>query len=151
MTARLCTLTYNIRYNNPADGANAWPQRQARVAGLLQTHQPDLIGFQEVRHEQLKALATALPAHDWLGVGRDDGVAAGEYAPIFYRRARLALQESGHFWLSETPIRSAALVGMPPVYALPPGRSSPIEQPIRSSCISIPISITAGCARNLSR
>ncbi len=103
MATPLQLLSYNIRYNNPADGANAWPYRQSRVAALLQSYQPDLIGLQEVRHEQLTALATALPAYDWLGVGRDDGVAAGEYAPIFYHRVRLALQEHGHFWLSETP------------------------------------------------
>ncbi len=103
MATPLQIFSYNIRYNNPADGANAWPQRQARVAALLQAYQPDLIGLQEVRHEQLTALATALPAYNWLGVGRDDGVAAGEYAPIFYRRERLAQQEYGHFWLSETP------------------------------------------------
>lgn len=96
-------LSYNIRYNNPRDGINAWPHRQARVAALLQRYQPDLIGLQEVRHEQLKSLTTALPAYGWLGVGRDDGAEAGEYAPIFYRHDRLTLTESGHFWLSATP------------------------------------------------
>lgn len=103
MSARLCTLSYNIRYNNPADGANSWPQRQARVVSLLQKTQADLFGLQEVRHEQLTALATALPAYNWLGVGRDDGEMAGEYAPIFYQPSRLALQTHGYFWLSETP------------------------------------------------
>jgi endonuclease/exonuclease/phosphatase family metal-dependent hydrolase len=96
-------ISYNIRYNNPADGVNAWPNRQAAVATLLHKYQPDLIGLQEVRHEQLVALATALPDYAWIGVGRDDGAQAGEYAPIFYRRDRLTIQESGHFWLSETP------------------------------------------------
>lgn len=96
-------VSYNIRYNNPADGINAWPHRQAGVVALLQRHRPDLIGLQEVRHEQLTALAAALPDYGWLGVGRDDGATAGEYAPIFYRRRRLTIKESGHFWLSETP------------------------------------------------
>ena len=96
-------ISYNIRYNNPADGSNAWPHRQESVAALLRRHQPDLFGLQEVLHEQLTALATALPDYGWLGVGRDDGVQAGEYAPIFYRRDRFTLQESGHFWLSATP------------------------------------------------
>jgi endonuclease/exonuclease/phosphatase family metal-dependent hydrolase len=103
MVARLCILSYNIRYNNPADGANAWPHRQTQVAALLQKYQPDLIGLQEVLHEQLTTLAALLPAYSWVGVGRDDGVAAGEYAPIFYRPDRLVLQESGHFWLSQSP------------------------------------------------
>jgi len=96
-------LSYNIRYNNPADGDNAWPHRQEQVIALFKRHRPDLIGLQEVRHEQLLALAAALPDYAWLGVGRDDGAEAGEYAPIFYRRARFAIEDSGHFWLSETP------------------------------------------------
>ena len=96
-------ISYNIRYNNPADGSNAWPHRQAGVTALLRHHQPDLFGLQEVLHAQLTALAAALPDYGWLGVGRDDGMQAGEYAPIFYRRDRFTLQESGHFWLSATP------------------------------------------------
>ncbi|MEZ4860718.1 MAG: endonuclease/exonuclease/phosphatase family protein [Caldilineaceae bacterium] len=96
-------ISYNIRYHNPADGENAWPQRKERVADLLRRHQPDLIGLQEVLHDQLTDLATRLPEYGWLGVGRDDGRAKGEYAPIFYRRDRLALAASDTFWLSATP------------------------------------------------
>ena len=96
-------LSYNIRYNNPADGENAWPYRKAKVSGLLQLYQPDLIGLQEVLHDQLTDVAHALPNFGWLGVGRDDGQKRGEYAPIFYRRARFDVADSGTFWLSETP------------------------------------------------
>lgn len=96
-------ISYNIRYNNPNDGDNAWPYRQERVAALLQRHQPDLLGLQEVLHEQLTDLAAALPEFAWIGVGRDDGAEAGEYAPIFYRRDRFSVQAQGNFWLSETP------------------------------------------------
>ena len=103
MAQTLRILSYNIRYDNPRDGVNAWPHRQARVVSLLQKYQPDLIGLQEVLHDQLTTLTAALPDYGWVGVGRDDGAEAGEYAPIFYRRDRLNLQESGHFWLSETP------------------------------------------------
>ncbi len=109
MSQSLSLLSYNIRYDNPADGANSWPHRQEQVATLLQRQQPDLIGLQEVLHHQLVDLAAALPAYDWIGVGRDDGQQAGEYAPIFYRRARLTLQESGHFWLSSTPTIAGSL------------------------------------------
>lgn len=99
----LRVISYNIRYDNPADGRNAWPQRKQPVVDLLHRYQPDLLGLQEVTHGQLTDLATALPDYDWIGVGRDDGATAGEYVPIFYRQARLTLQNSGHFWLSVTP------------------------------------------------
>lgn len=96
-------ISYNIRYNNPSDGTNAWPYRQERVSGLLTLYRPDLIGLQEVLHDQLHDLIERLSDFGWLGVGRDDGQTMGEYAPIFYRYTRLDLMESGTFWLSETP------------------------------------------------
>ena len=99
----LRVMSYNIRYDNPADGRNGWPRRKQPVVDLLHRYQPDLLGLQEVTHGQLTDLAAALPDYGWIGVGRDDGATRGEYVPIFYRQARLALQTSGHFWLSATP------------------------------------------------
>lgn len=96
-------LSFNIRCNTPVDGEKAWPHRRDQVTSLLQLYQPDLIGLQEVLQDQLDDLIRALPEFDWIGVGRDDGKAAGEYVPIFYRRSRVELIESGVFWLSETP------------------------------------------------
>jgi len=36
-------------------------------------------------------------------VGRDDGKNGGEFSPIFYRKDRFTVLDSGTFWLSETP------------------------------------------------
>ena len=47
----------------------------------------------------------SLPAYGELGVGRDDGKEAGEYAAILYRRDRLTVDTTGTFWLSDTPER----------------------------------------------
>ncbi|MCB9157806.1 MAG: endonuclease/exonuclease/phosphatase family protein [Caldilineaceae bacterium] len=102
-TVMLRIISYNIRYNNPDDGENAWPHRKARVVELLNRYQPDLIGLQEVRKEPLDDLIAGLPDFGWAGVGRDDGKEAGEFAAIFYRQSRLHLAQSATFWLSETP------------------------------------------------
>lgn len=99
----LRVLSFNIRYHNPDDGPFAWPHRKQRVASLLHLYRPDLMGLQEVLRDQLDDLCAHLPQFDWVGVGRDDGRDQGEFAPIFYRRDRLDLQEAGTFWLSETP------------------------------------------------
>ena len=48
-------------------------------------------------------LEAALPGYGFVGVGRADGVADGEFGPIFYRRHRFELLEHGRFWLSEHP------------------------------------------------
>ncbi len=99
----LNVMTYNIRYNNPADSLDAWPNRVERVAGLMRFHQADVIGIQEALRGQLDDLQRRLPNHRWVGVGRDDGADGGEFSPIFYNQFRLKLLDHGTFWLSETP------------------------------------------------
>lgn len=99
----LRVMTYNIRYNNPEDGQNAWPNRREQVATIIQDTGAAIVGIQEALHGQVVDLAALLPEYAWFGVGRDDGKGAGEYAPVFYRRDRLELVEAETFWLSETP------------------------------------------------
>lgn len=96
-------MSFNIRYDNPADGVNAWENRKDNVALTISFHDVDICGLQEVLDHQLKYLAEMLPEYEWIGVGRDDGAKKGEYAPVFFRSDRLELLESGFFWLSETP------------------------------------------------
>jgi endonuclease/exonuclease/phosphatase family metal-dependent hydrolase len=66
---------------------------------------PDIFGAQEVLHVQLVDMLAGLDGYDYIGVGRDDGKTAGEYAAIFYKTDRLRLLDQGNFWLSETPDR----------------------------------------------
>jgi endonuclease/exonuclease/phosphatase family metal-dependent hydrolase len=99
----LRVLSFNIRYDNPDDAPNDWPARQDRVAGLIRFHGADAAGLQEVLIGQLRDLEDRLPGYAWVGVGRSDGLEAGEFSPIFYRTDRLELVESGTFWLSDTP------------------------------------------------
>lgn len=96
-------LTYNIRYDNPEDGADAWPLRRDFLAAQLRFHAPDVFGIQEGLHRQIEYLETQLPAYARVGVGRDDGRETGEYSALFYRKDRFKALDSGTFWLSETP------------------------------------------------
>lgn len=59
--------------------------------------------MQEPHLHQIKYLAKQLPAYTWVGVGRADGKQKDEFNPIFYKKEKLNLLESGTFWLSETP------------------------------------------------
>lgn len=100
----LRVMTYNIRYNNPGDGVNAWPNRKDHVAEMIGTKaHADLAGLQEALREQIGDLAARLPGYAWFGVGRDDGKEKGEHTPIFYRQERFELLDHNTFWLSETP------------------------------------------------
>ncbi len=96
-------MSFNIRYDNPGDGQNAWKNRRDTVAQTISFHDVDICGLQEVLDHQLQDLVEMLFDYDWIGVGRDDGDKEGEYAPVFYRSDLLQLLESGFFWLSETP------------------------------------------------
>jgi endonuclease/exonuclease/phosphatase family metal-dependent hydrolase len=95
-------ITFNIRFNNPADGINVWPNRVEMVTGLLKFHKADIFGLQEALYGQIKDIETTMPGFGWFGSGRDDGDKAGEFSPIFYNMDLFSLVENGQFWLSET-------------------------------------------------
>ncbi len=96
-------ITYNIRYNNPADGENSWPNRKVSVDSIFKQYQADVYCLQEVLHSQLLDVQSMLNEYSWVGVGRDDGKEAGEHSPIFYKTSKFQLINSGTFWLSPTP------------------------------------------------
>lgn len=98
----LYVASYNLRYNNPGDGPNAWPNRIEMVKGLIRFHEFDLFGVQEALRGQLNDLA-GMTEFAFLGKGRDDGMEAGEHSAIFYKKDRFLVLQSGDFWLSETP------------------------------------------------
>ncbi len=99
-------MSFNIRYDNPDDGASAWPHRAESVAAEMST--VELIGVQEALSHQVQELALLLPGYAWVGVGRDDGENGGEFSPIFFREVAFELLETTTFWLSETPNQSGS-------------------------------------------
>jgi endonuclease/exonuclease/phosphatase family metal-dependent hydrolase len=96
-------ISFNIRYNTPNDGINAWPNRIEMVTGLLRFHEADIFGMQEALHGQILDVQKGLPEYEWFGVGRDDGEKGGEFSPVFYKKSEFILLKNGTFWLSETP------------------------------------------------
>ncbi|KAJ2979429.1 hypothetical protein NUW54_g11142 [Trametes sanguinea] len=103
--------TYNLRYDSMPDnitvqqslaslpdplqqypffgktGEQPWSTRRIKVWENLESEGVVLAGFQEALVRQVTDLATLLgDGWGWVGVGRDDGVAAGEFSPIFYKK-----------------------------------------------------------------
>jgi endonuclease/exonuclease/phosphatase family metal-dependent hydrolase len=103
MSQPVKVMTYNIRYDNPGDGVNAWPLRVNKVAALIQKYNPDIIGVQEALHHQIEDMLRMLPEYSYVGVGRDDGKEKGEFSAILYRNSRFGILQQTTFWLSETP------------------------------------------------
>lgn len=96
-------MSFNIRYDNPDDGADAWLNRKDFVASTIRFHKADIVGIQEGLIHQLEDLDGYLQEFDRVGVGRDDGDEEGEFSAIFYKPVRFEPVETGNFWLSETP------------------------------------------------
>lgn len=112
-------LTHNIRYatTSPFKGERPWNERKQLLLNELHYNSrfgsDAFICLQEVLYNQLMDILTGLnsksdtksPKWAFIGVGRDDGQQAGEYAPIFYQPSVWTLQSRETVWLSETPTK----------------------------------------------
>jgi endonuclease/exonuclease/phosphatase family metal-dependent hydrolase len=96
-------MTFNIRYDNPRDSVNAWPNRASQVCDFIKDEKPDLLGMQEVLLSQYMVLDSVLTEYTSVGVGRDDGAKGGEMNPVFFRKERFDMVRTITFWLSDTP------------------------------------------------
>ena len=95
-------MTFNLRYNNPDDQENAWPNRIDSVHGMIKKQNPDVFGIQEGLYSMLMDLSDILDEYHWFSDGRD-GEQEGEFSAIFYKKETVDVINTGQFWLSETP------------------------------------------------
>lgn len=101
-TPSVRVMTFNLRFDNPADGARAWSFRKDLVAAVIRRYRPALLGTQEGLARQLSDLGDTLPEYRTLAFGRiaDD---TSQYPTLFYRSDDLEARDGGEFWLSRTP------------------------------------------------
>ncbi|KAF8632791.1 hypothetical protein AX15_001690 [Amanita polypyramis BW_CC] len=129
-------ITYNLRYDalpdnlTVQDSLNAlpdplieprylathneqpWSTRRIRVAENALSFGIDLACFQEALVRQVDDLLELFGSGwAWVGVGRDDGVAAGEFSPVFYSKTAFKLLETDTFWLSNEPFQPSKYPG----------------------------------------
>ena len=103
-------LSFNIRYDNPKDGDNAWPNRKEMVGKWLKAQSPDVVGLQEAKRHQIDDIRKRASIYAEYGVGRDDGKKLGEHCTILYIKKKFFLdkKDCGTFWLSDTPEKIAS-------------------------------------------
>ncbi len=85
-----------------------WAGRKTPLRIAIDQAAPDILCVQEAVAEQVAFLEQALPSHQRVGVGRDDGDKGGEYCAIYCRRDRFEMLGSGTFWLEEPTDRAVA-------------------------------------------
>lgn len=103
-------ITFNIRYATPTPvpGEQLWKVRCPRLCTQLRFvvagHPAAFICLQEALANQVEDVQAEMGS-SWahVGVGREDGVAAGEFSPIFYNASLWSCERSGTYWLSPTP------------------------------------------------
>ncbi|KAJ9142704.1 Endonuclease/Exonuclease/phosphatase [Pleurostoma richardsiae] len=103
-------ITFNIRYatTSPFPGEQPWAVRCPRICAQLRFattgRDASFICLQEALHRQLLDVHERLgPGWARIGVGRDDGLEAGEFSPVFYRADAWECERARTYWLSPTP------------------------------------------------
>ena len=99
----LKVMSYNVRVGSAKDGDNSWKIRRIATPAMLADKAPDVFGVQEALKSQIDFILQEGPQYASVGVGREDGVAKGEFMSIFYLKSRIEVLEWGTYWLSETP------------------------------------------------
>lgn len=102
-TVPLRVMSYNIRLGVARDSLNAWDLRKVATPAMLNAVRPAVFGVQEAYDFQIDYILAECPRYKAVGVGREDGVRAGEHMSVFYDTTRISLLDWGTYWLSETP------------------------------------------------
>jgi endonuclease/exonuclease/phosphatase family metal-dependent hydrolase len=83
-------MSFNVRYDNPADGKCAWKYRKDPAVKALLNELPQIIGVQEAEKHQREQLREGLnDYYEYYGAARDLHV--GEECGIFYQRHRFTV------------------------------------------------------------
>lgn len=98
----LNVITVNIRFNNPHDGVNAWPQRRDYLARILKSHSPHIIATQEGRFDQLMEMHQDLEDFEMVTAHRS-WIKERMYPVLFVKKNTFHILNSFDKWLSLTP------------------------------------------------
>ena len=97
---QVTVLSFNIRYDNPGDGVDAWPNRSEWVRSVIEESGASVIGLQEALKHQILDIVSETNRFAFVGVGRNDGLEAGEFSPILYDSTLWRVRSWETRWLS---------------------------------------------------
>ncbi|MBQ8893152.1 MAG: endonuclease/exonuclease/phosphatase family protein [Clostridia bacterium] len=98
---KIKVVSYNIRCANDANG-NSIKERAPRLEQVIGKYDPDIMGFQEFVPEWNNYVEPAFSdTYDYIIYYRSKDNYEG--TPVFWKRNKFKLLDSGVFWLSETP------------------------------------------------
>ena len=98
----LTVMSFNVRTPADTEAGRRWDDRRDAMVSVIKDARPAVMGTQELVKAQADYLTGRLPGYRWFGEGRRGGE-GDEHMGIFYDAAVVALEQSGNFWLSDTP------------------------------------------------
>ncbi len=103
-------ITQNVRVDSTADLHGA-ADRHTPLKDILLAQDPDVIGFQECTTSWKTYLTADFADYDYVwqyrGQGSNTTTKGQEATPVFYKRDKFNLLDSGTFWLCNTPDKPA--------------------------------------------
>lgn len=96
-------MTFNLRCGNANDGPDHWEHRRDLLTDVIRAAEPDVLAVQECIPLQAEWLRDAFPEFAFHGTPRGGERAGQEMCGLFWRKSRLAAEQTGTFWLSESP------------------------------------------------
>ncbi len=95
-------VSYNLRVGNDGDG-NDIKDRAPRLEKVMNDIDADIMGFQEVNPTWLDTYLIPYFADEYDYIHQYRAESSKEGTPLFWKKDKFELLDSGYFWLSETP------------------------------------------------
>lgn len=101
LTQEVTVMTFNVYISGTGELSPV--NRTDEVISKILSHSPDSFGLEEANEGWVKRVSENLAdEYAFVGTGRDKDL-GGEASPVFYKKDRYDLIDSGTFWLSKTP------------------------------------------------
>lgn len=105
ITQDITVMSYNVYIKGT--GEKSPENRTPLVAENIKKYSPDSFGLQEADEGWMERLPAIMTDYDYVGIGRNSNNGGGEASPIFYKKDKFELLDSGTFWLSKTPEKAS--------------------------------------------
>ena len=112
VTLPLKVMAFNMRYDTKSHALLGLDVRGKHFMEIIEKYDPDSIGLCEATNDWMNFLRSEMRdrGYAYVGVGRDSGQdsatltgTGNEHTPVFYKKDKFNLLDSGNFWLSTTP------------------------------------------------
>ncbi len=104
-TQAVTIMSYNVWIGG--SGEKSPENRTDEIVSKIRKYDPDSFGLQEADEGWMERLPAELSDYAYVGIGRNSNKGGGEASPVFYKKDKYELVDSGTFWLSKNPEKAS--------------------------------------------